>query len=265
MTLPAFIPQALLARLDSASASLIESLSARPGDVVPNVAMSWVNGQRFITRVNDVYVYQIPEFLLLLGCSQLLGVANALCGNDAVPVYESLMIRTVGDETFTAVHQGMVYDRFSRIATFCLYLDSAGPGDGSVRVVPGSQRQKHDLNRFDELYRNNRWAWHDLKAEPGDLLIHDVMAIHDSPPLKERKRRRTIYMEFRSANCLKNGLNCPDEWLANRKTLVAMAKRKYAAFSNGEDYSLSEQERLFCSGLYRTAFRIEPANYAVDA
>ncbi|MGR9014888.1 MAG: phytanoyl-CoA dioxygenase family protein [Gammaproteobacteria bacterium] len=264
IALPGQTPKRLFTLLDKAASKLIETLCLQ-NDNLDNVSISFAKTQRFICRINDLYLHPYPEFLLLLGCPQLLDVAYSLCGNHALPMYESLMIRTLGDESCTGLHQDMIHDRASRIATFCLYLDDATPGDGSVRVIPESQHEKHNLNQFDELCRNKQWSFHNLTARAGDLILHDVMTIHDSPALTMRKQRRTIYLEFRSLDHLSNNPRFSDEWIARRIELVKIAQNKHSAFLEGKSFELNEKEKIFFSALYQSRIQIEPANYPIPS
>lgn len=269
IALPGQIPERLFTLLDQAVSKLIEALCLQ-NDNLDTVLISSAKTQRFICRINDLYRHLYPEFLLILGCPQLLDVAYSLCGNNALPMYESLMIRTLGDESCTGLHQDMIHDRASRITTFCLYIDDATPGDGSVRVIPESQHEKHNLNQFDELCLNKQWSFHSLTARAGDLILHDVMTIHDSPALTMRKQRRTIYLEFRSldhlsATHLSNNPRFSDEWIARRIELVNIAQNKYSAFLKGKSFKLTEKEKIFFSTLYQDRIQIEPANYPIPS
>ncbi len=257
------IPKNLLELLDKVASKQTETFYVMHDDELSNVSFTNVKDQRFICRINNLFSYLQPEYLILLGSPQLLDVANSLCGKDALPTYESLMIRTLGDETFTGLHQDMIHDRTSCVPTFCVYLTDASPDDGSVRVIPETQHEKHDLNQFANLFRKNQWNFLNLNAKAGDLLIHDVMTIHDSPALTRRKQRKTIYFEFRSNEHLAQNPLFPNEWIEKRRELVAISRRKYSAFAKGEHFDLTEKEKTFFSTLYSTCIQIEPANYPI--
>lgn len=263
ISLPGQVPSPIIEMLYSAESELRSSLAEKCDDELHAVAFQHVGSQRYLCRVNDLLRYLHPEFLVLMGCPQLLDVAYSLCGTDALPTYESLMIRTLGDNTYTAFHQDMIHDRDSCIATFCIYLDGATPNDGSVRVIPGTQLKEHDLKNFHQLCEINNWRFHDLVATPGDLLLHDVMTIHDSPALTKRKQRRTIYLEFRSYEHLKGNRRFPDEWIKKREELMTIARSKYSAFMSGEPLSLTDEEKAFFSTLYSPPVQMEPANYPI--
>jgi len=247
--------------LDKSVSELRDELLCKRDEELNNVLVCYAKKERHISRVNNLFAYLKPEFLLILGSPKLLDIVTSLCGENSLPVYESLMIRSLGDETYTALHQDMIHDRTSTIATFCIYLDDVTADDGCVRVVPNTQYEKHDLNQFDELCQKNSWDFKSLVANSGDMLVHDVMAIHDSPALSKIKNRRTIYLEFRSLEHLENNSRFSKEWIQNRKELMSIAKDKYKAFLNEESLDFTKKERDFFTNLYSIQTQMEPANY----
>jgi hypothetical protein len=260
---PGKIDKNLFPLLDQAASKLIDSISRAHDHQIKNVAFTHANNQKLVSRINNLFTHMQPEFLLLLGSPQILDVAYSLCGENALPTYESLMLRTLGDNTYTSLHQDMIHDRTSRISTYCIYLDDATPNDGSVRVIPETQHQQHDLNQFDELYKSNQWEFKDLTAKAGDLFLHDAMIIHDSPALTQRQHRRTLYFEFRSYKHLEKNPCFSKAWIEKRMELMDIAKNKYSAFIEGESYEFTESEKAFITTLYSVPVQIEPANYPI--
>jgi hypothetical protein len=254
------IPPPLLQQLQTAASDLIAMLS-RPGVDQTRVTLNR-NGERFhIGRINNIFSFPKPEFLLLLGCPQLFEAAESLCGKNPLPIYESVMIHHLESHSYTAMHQDMIHDRASRIATFGIYLDDATPGDGSVRVIPGSHVQRHDLNKFEELRRNNNWKFHELEAKAGDLLIHDVMIIHDAPRLAKRTTRRTVYFEFRSLEHLLNNPTFSEAWIERCQETTRIARSKYELFLQGKPLMLTAEEKEFFDPRHSVPVQLETANY----
>ncbi|MGC9449952.1 MAG: phytanoyl-CoA dioxygenase family protein [Oceanipulchritudo sp.] len=68
-----------------------------------------------------------------------------------------------------------------------------------------------------------------VEMEPGDVLLHDVMVYHGSPPTEGGPLRRTIYYEFRSVEWNRDAGIWADEWVNRRIKLIPHAMEKYAA------------------------------------
>ena len=207
--------------------------------------------------------FQVPETLLLLGCPQLLNIAESLCGAGALPVYESIMFHHRESDGCVKLHQDMVHDRRSRIVTFGIYLDEAAAGDGCLRVLPGFQGRKQDINQLEEALRHNKLEMDTISAKPGDIVLHDVMAPHDALQMSNREQRKTIYIEFRSLEHLNSNPRFSDDWIDKRRALVTLAKQKHADFKNGEAIALTADEHDFLTSMRHTPVQVEAANYAL--
>jgi len=154
---------------------------------------------RVMFRVNYLHDKGHPAALELLGSPAMLGIAESLAGANLVPTYESMVFKNDGDGAPIVWHQDAVHPRTHRIFNIDLYLDESRAGAGALRVLPGSHQRPADICALTDAHG---WEVPDsveVEMEPGDVLVHDVMLVHGSPPTQGNALRRTIYYEFRPA------------------------------------------------------------------
>lgn len=229
LVLRKLIPQELLQRLQEAGDAWIEDgLHATEDD--PHyrdyVFAQRTNG-RVMFRVNYLHNKGQAASLELLGCPQVLAVAESLCGPNFVPTYESMVFKQEGDGEAIPWHQDAVHPRRYRIFNFDLYLDHSRADAGALRVLPGTQRLRQDICAL-----NQAWGWNHpdvqiVEMEPGDVLLHDVMIVHGSEQVEGKDLRRTIYYEFRAAEEVLEDGPWDREWIDRRLRLMPVGLRHY--------------------------------------
>jgi hypothetical protein len=207
------------------------------GEVDRADAVDWKYTERpdgpLMFRVDYVHSKGHPASLELLGSPQILGLAESLCGPNFVPTYESLVFKAQDEGAAVPWHQDAVHRRSHRIANIDVYLDESTADNGALRVVPGSQREQADVCR---LRDEHGWSPADVvvaEMEPGDVLIHDVMVVHGSPPTTGGALRRTVYLEFRAAEQILDQGPWDAQWVDSRLRLVPVAQAAYAAANPG--------------------------------
>ncbi|MEP7189329.1 MAG: phytanoyl-CoA dioxygenase family protein, partial [Roseiflexaceae bacterium] len=225
-----WIPQDLLAQLQQAGNRWIaRGLDATPqtpgyGDYV----FAKRPEGRVMFRVNYLYDKGEPAALALLGCPQVLGVAESMCGPNFVPTYESMVFKQEGDGEAIPWHQDAVHPGTYRIFNFDLYLDSSCKDAGALRVIPGTQRQRQDICALSDAYGWDHPDAIDVEMEPGDVLLHNVMVVHGSARVEGHALRRTIYYEFRAAEEILEDGPWDRAWIDARMRLVPLALRRHA-------------------------------------
>ena len=180
-------------------------------------------GGEVLFRINYLHNKGEAASLALLGSPQVLGVAESLCGPNAVPTYESLVFKAEGDGEQIPWHQDAVHPRCWRIFNFDLYLDASRRGAGALRVVPGSQRRLLDPCQIRDEYGWNAPGVVQVEMEPGDVLLHDVMVLHGSEPAVGHALRRTVYLEFRAAEQIVAEGPWDRQWIDRRLRLLPLA------------------------------------------
>lgn len=212
------------------------------------------NGRSVFFRVDYLHNKLNPDSLVLLGSPEVLGVAESLNGPNFVPTYESMVFKMPGDGEIIPWHQDAWSERQHRTWNYDLYLDHSRKEAGALRVLPRSQRQKHDACKAAETYG---WEHPDIitvEMEPGDVLIHDTMVLHGSPATAGGDLRRTIYYEFRSAEQILAEGPWGPEWIDQRLRLIPLALERHA-----EAYPDSAQFQWNVSAEFRPAPAISEA------
>jgi hypothetical protein len=180
-------------------------------------------------RVNYLHAKGRTESLELLGSPELLGIAESLAGPDFVPTYESLVFKSAGDGAPIPWHQDALHPRSRRITNIDVYLDDSLPGQGALRVLPGSQRTRADVCAVRDQHGWEPPGVVEVALEAGDVLLHDVMLVHGSPPTTGNALRRTLYYEFRSAQQILDEGPFDRSWVERRLRLMGPALAAHAA------------------------------------
>lgn len=186
-------------------------------------------GKDVFWRIDFLHAKGEDASLELLGSPAVLAVAESLNGPNFFPTYESMVFKFPGDGEAVRWHQDAVQKRHYRVWNFDLYLDKSTKESGALRVLPKSHFDKQDACAFAEKYG---WDHPDIitvEMNPGDVLLHDVMVFHGSPPTKGGPLRRTLYYEFRSFEWNQDASIWSDEWVNRRVKLIPYAMDKFAA------------------------------------
>ena len=215
----------LLGRLQSASERwMADPAQTEDGDwLFANRASG-----RVMWRVDYIHDKGEAASLELLGSPAILGIAESLAGPDFVPTYESMVVKAAGDGAPVPWHQDAVHARKHRLFNVDVYLDPSHAGAGALHVIPGSQLSRSDACALAETHG---WALPgaiEVEMEPGDVLVHDDMVVHGSPPVSGHALRRTIYLEFRAARSILDDGPWTPEWMDARLRLLPLALAEHA-------------------------------------
>lgn len=205
----------------------------------PKPGSDWLFAQRaqgtVMWRVDYLHDKGEAASLELLGSRAVLGIAESLAGADFVPTYESMVMKMAGDAAPVPWHQDAVHDRRHRMFNVDVYLDDSRTGAGALHVIPGSQQQRTDACALADEYG---WALPgaiEVEVEAGDVLVHDDMIVHGSPPASGNALRRTIYLEFRPARSILEDGPWSAEWMDARLRLVPLALAERARWVGPEE------------------------------
>lgn len=228
----------LLARLQAAGQAWIAQ-----GEALGESNEDFLFAQRpygqVLFRVNYVHNLGQAASLELLGAPQVLAVAESLCGPNFVPTYESMVFKQEGDGEQIPWHQDAVHPSGPyRIFNYDLYLDPSLSGAGALRVIPGSQRQRHDICALRDTYGWDHPDAIEVEMQPGDVLLHNVMVVHGSPHVEGKQLRRTIYYEFRAAEEILEDGPWDRSWIDRRMRLVPLGLAAHeSAFPDGDQFT----------------------------
>lgn len=219
------IPDRMLTRLQEAAERMIATGKAASDDDPSRADYEFAKRPhgRVMFRVNYLHSKGEPATLELLGCPEILGIAETLAGPNFVPTYESLVFKERGDGVAIQWHQDAVHPRNHRIFNVDVYLDPSLAGEGALRVAPGTHRTRVDVCDLEGRYGWNAPGVVQVELEPGDVLVHDVMVVHGSEAVTGNRLRRTIYYEFRPAEQILAEGPWDAEWIDKRLRLVPVA------------------------------------------
>ena len=190
---------------------------------------------RAMWRVDYLHSKGERASLELLGSRAVLGIAESLAGPDFVPTYESMVLKAAGDGAPVPWHQDAVHARRHRMFNVDVYLDDSRSGAGALHVIPGSQMRRTDACALAETYG---WALPgaiEVELEAGDVLVHDDMVVHGSPPATGNALRRTIYFEFRPAGSILEDGPWTPEWMDARLRLIPLALAERARWVGADE------------------------------
>lgn len=235
------------------------------GKTLAGIAMIENGSGVYATRINNALRMVGVDVMAIVGHPLVVATAKALCGEDVIPIYESVVVRNRGDDTAIAWHQDMLHQRESRIVTLGVHVDATG-GDSALLFLPGSHTKAQDVCALAQQYGYEGEGVVQCMVAPGDVLLHDVMTVHASQPLRLYPQRRTLYIEFRSAAYALGNPGFSPDWVALRRRLFAVAqqvyRRAHAGAEHGTKYTPDEEELL--DAVYDTAWRIEPGHYCFN-
>jgi ectoine hydroxylase-related dioxygenase (phytanoyl-CoA dioxygenase family) len=229
------IPAAMLARLQEAAAYWVDGgkKAREAGEADDDYRFATRDGREVMYRVDYLHDKGRPASLELLGSPEILGIAESLAGRNMVPTYEAMVFKDTGNGAPIRWHQDATHPRHYRIFNVDIYLDAALPGQGALRVVPGSQTSKVDVCGTEEEYGWEVPGSLEVRMGPGDVLVHDVMLVHGSEPTVGNALRRTLYYEFRPAEQILEEGPWDRSWVDKRLRLLPPALEAYAEANPG--------------------------------
>jgi ectoine hydroxylase-related dioxygenase (phytanoyl-CoA dioxygenase family) len=179
------------------------------------------NGVRYVTNIDNLCHKGNLSCLELLGSPVVMEAARIICNDKFFPVQDFAVIKMRGDDTPVLWHQDMMYERSGPCCTMGVYVDDAPPGEGCLRVVPGSHLSGLDICTLQQQ------PWVEVPMKAGDILIHDMMLAHSSAPLNGHLLRRVVYFEFLATELVRNEAIYAEELVERRTALQAAAHTYY--------------------------------------
>jgi len=236
LVLPHRIPAPMLARLQKAADDWVDEGKRARESTGADGDYRFVaqGGHDVMYRVDYLHNKGRPASLELLGSPEILGIAESLAGANLVPTYEAMVFKDTGNGAPVRWHQDATHPRRYRIFNIDIYLDAALPGQGALRVVPGSQRTKVDVCEIEQQHGWDVPGSLEVEMGPGDVLVHDVMLVHGSPSTLGNALRRTIYYEFRPAEQILEEGPWDRAWVDRRLRLLPPAFDAYADANPGQ-------------------------------
>ena len=187
-------------------------------------------------RFNDILQADPDAVLDLLACPALMAVAREMSGRGNVPLQVDILFKQQHPHPVISWHQGAPHPRGYPYLNVGVYLDDAGPGDGCLRYVPGTQHELQDIAGLSEAHGWEIPGVVEQPAKAGDILVQDMMVLHGSQPKRSPGARRTIYVEFRPATGVAESGAQSERWLELRKRWMALALQRANAADWPEEW-----------------------------
>ncbi|MEM7506168.1 MAG: phytanoyl-CoA dioxygenase family protein [Pseudomonadota bacterium] len=155
------------------------------------------------------------KIFLDLACDpDILDLVEAAIGPDIVLWGCHMFCKPAGDGMEVPWHQDGHYWPIRPLATCTVWiaLESSDPGNGCLRVIPGSHRGERLFQHRDQAGAalSQRLAPDafdedkavDLTLDPGQMSLHDVYLIHGSRPNRSDRRRAGLAIRYMPASSL---------------------------------------------------------------
>ncbi len=181
-----------------------------------------------LMRYDDVPGSDPDAALDLLSCPAMMAVARELSGRGTVPLQMDILYKHQHPHPVILWHQGAPHPRGYAYLNVGVYLDDAAPGDGCLKYVPGTQ---HDLQDIGGLAREHGWDIPGVVEQParaGDILVQDMMVLHGSEPKRSPGCRRTVYVELRPEDGVRESGAQSEDWLEFRRRWMGLVLRRAA-------------------------------------
>ena len=141
----------------------------------------------------------------LLGHPLIARTVLRLQGENATPTWDSMVFKAAGAGAVVPWHRDderRPADRHAPIFNVDVYLDGSDETNG-LWAIPGSHLWPREAADAEVARRNSAGSFVAegavvIPMQPGDVLLHDIGALHGSPP-STTPLRRVVYFEFRSA------------------------------------------------------------------
>lgn len=166
-----------------------------------------------ISRINNLLGHYPNDVLELMSLPIIMKIAEAICGQDAIPMQCDALFKTRHPNSLVLWHQDAIFPRRNPYINIGIYLDDANHEDGCLRLMPGTQHQKQDIKSMNHKEANII----EVPAKAGDIIIHDLMTVHCSQLKKQAGNRRTIYQEWWSASAALEQGHLSNNWIEQLK------------------------------------------------
>lgn len=158
-------------------------------------------GRPVLKRVEYV-INKCEPCKVLLGHPFILRSVEKLIGKDFIPTWDSMVLKMPGEGIIVPWHRDAGTECQGDVPIFNVdfYLDEADL-DTCLWVYPGSHRW--DADKVKQITQAEGFPTDGaipVPMQPGDVIFHNILVLHGSPPNSSDKLRRVIYYEFRAAH-----------------------------------------------------------------
>jgi phytanoyl-CoA hydroxylase len=210
------------------------------GDAMLDAASTATHDPDYLQRDDVPYrveyvVDKDPSIAALAAHPRLLELVEAILGTDFVPTWDSMVFKAEGVGAPIPWHRDVASTGAGfgsgRVFNIGVYLDDADLTT-CLWAIPGSQSWDDDrataaLHRPADDAEGFRAAGGiPIPVGAGDVIVHDVFAVHGSPPTAGALRR-VVYFEYRPIELeLRIGPHVPEYVAVKQQGLVACLRRR---------------------------------------
>jgi len=173
-------------------------------------------------RIDDIIEHDAEAVLDLLACPAVMAVATQLSGPGTVPLNVDVVYKHPYPYPHIIWHQGAAHPRTHPYLNVGVYLDDADAGDGCLKYLPGTQHALLDIGALEVAHGWNPPGAVEFPAKAGDILVQDMMVLHCSEPKRTPGARRTVYIEFRPAESVRQQGSQSAAWVDFRERWMAL-------------------------------------------
>jgi hypothetical protein len=203
-----------------------------------------ITGKTVPTRIEFV-VDKTPAGKVLAGHPFILKSVEKLQGRNFVPTWDSMVFKIEGQGPSVPWHRDggtekrEFWDHQWPIFNVDFYLDGSDLSN-CVWGILGSNRWTPE-EALAKIKKLNEGGFHTdedcvpMQTNPGDVLFHNILALHGSPPAQS-KLRRVVYYEYRPAEIeTRFGPHIPEYVPLKQKVLLACLRdRARTPYAKGE-------------------------------
>jgi ectoine hydroxylase-related dioxygenase (phytanoyl-CoA dioxygenase family) len=213
--------------------------------LVDRAARERVHDPDFAYKKHEVTGTEVPfriEYIVdkttagkaLLGHPFILRSVEKLQGRDFIPTWDSMVFKQASAGAAIPWHRDEDADRVKQgapIFNVDFYLDGSDLTNCLWGILGSNQWPSERAQA--EIARLNRDGFHSdgavpIPMQPGDVIFHNVLTLHGSPPAQS-KLRRVIYFEFRPAEVEKEfGPHTPEYIPLKQRMLLACLRHRAA-------------------------------------
>lgn len=200
-----------------------------------------LTGERVPYRIEYV-VDKTASCKALLGHPFLLHAVEQLQGPRFIPTWDSMVFKQAGAGAAIPWHRDAGREHTTAatpIFNIDVYLDGSDRTN-CLWALPGTQRWSDEeaagvVSSMSEGGFRTEGAV-PLELEPGDVVLHDILVVHGSPPAQS-SLRRVLYFEFRPVALeLELGPHVPEYVPLKQGVLLrALAERARTAYGGAEE------------------------------
>lgn len=213
-----------------------------------------------VSRVNTLFSYAPVQVLTILAHPAVARALDVAGLKEPVPILESVYIKRSVDNNKVLPHQDFVHDRLHKAVVIGFYLGVSEGFAGALEFLPGSHQQKADMAEVRRGIDDGALTLDSPSMQPGDMLLHDPMTVHQSKELREGMADRPIlYLEIHDRPLVARHPRATAEVIESRQHLFTLARR--ASEEGWETIPESEQDRFKAAASQSMTFT-GGANYA---